>query len=73
MTRREHIRRMREEWRASDAAFNARMAALEEIKRAHLRNVARALPEVPPRLAKYLAEPNLFLREQRPSSDANGD
>lgn len=68
---REQIRRMRAEWRASDAAFKARLAALEEIKRVHLGNVARALPEVPPRLAKYLAEPNVFLRDEQSGYNAN--
>ena len=72
MTRREQIQRMRAEWRASDAVFTARMMALEEIKRADLRNVARTLPEVPPRLAKYLAEPNVFLRDQQQRIDHNG-
>ena len=60
----EQIQRMRAEWRASDAAFTVRLAALEEIKRAHLRKVARNLPEVPPALEKYLSEPNVFLRDE---------
>ncbi len=70
MTSREDIETWSAELRESQERFHAEMIALEEIKRAHLRKVARALPEVPPRLAKYLAEPNVFLRRER--SDGAG-
>jgi hypothetical protein len=61
VTRREQIQKLRAELREDQERFHAEMAALEEIKRVHLRNAARALPELPPRLARYLAEPNAFL------------
>jgi len=65
MINRESIQKRTAEMVERHEAHQARLVELEEVKRAHLRDVARALPEVPPELARYLSEPNVFLQQQR--------
>ena len=73
MTKRERIKKMTAEFEARHEALQAELVALEEIKRVHLRNVACALPEVPPELERYLSAPNVFLRQERSTASAVGE
>lgn len=66
MSRRESIQQIRREIRESQIAFESRLAALEEVKRANIRKVARLLPTVPSAVERYLASPNPFLSDERP-------
>jgi len=61
MTQHEYIEQLRAEMHARQRALKAEIAALEEVKRFHLRNVARTLAVVPPDVERYLASPNPFL------------
>jgi len=57
MTEHKSIQQLTEEMLARQEAHSAEIARLQEVTRTQLRKVASTLPEVPPMLKEYLAEP----------------